>query len=159
MKALSRALAGALMLCALTPASAKTIITEDNGGIIVNYIRKYSDMRDSGEKVVVDGACISSCTLLLGLLRPENICATDKAVFGFHSASLKTAREGEEPVYEHAPEMSALMFHLYPGKVRALLNRLGWQGQKSWIPHPDIIWVKGKSLSLIARRCSPSELS
>jgi hypothetical protein len=158
MKALKLALAGVLMLCAMTPAPAKTVITEGNGGKIVDFVKKYSDMRDSGEKVVIDGPCISSCTLLLGLLRPENYCATDRAVLGFHSASLKTERQGEKPVYTHAPEMSVLMFDLYPGKVRELLNRRGWNGQDYSIAHPEIIWVNGKSLSLIVRRCTPGDL-
>ncbi len=80
MKALKLALAGLLMLCALTPASAKTIITEDTGGLIVNYIRKYSDMRDTGEKVVIE--CASSARSV-GLLRPENF----REKLGFHSAT------------------------------------------------------------------------
>jgi hypothetical protein len=160
MKALKLALAGLLMLCALSPAPAKTVITYDEGGVIVDFIKKYSDMRDRGEKVVVDGPCISSCTLLLGLLRPENYCATDSAVFGFHSASLKI-KPGDDkpPVFQHASEMSTLMFDLYPGKVRSLLTRLGWNGDKQDNAHPEVIWVKGKQMRLFVRPCLPADLS
>jgi hypothetical protein len=160
MKALkSLALAGVLLLCALTPAASKTItITNDDGGIVVSYIRKYSDIRDAGEKVVVDGNCISSCTLLIGLLRPENVCVTDNAVFGFHSASLKRKVKGQD-VYVHAPEMSEMMYSLYPGDVRQLLRARGWDGYLTDNAHPDIIWVSGSALKSIVRECTPADLS
>lgn len=155
MKALKLALAGLLMLCALTPASAKTIITEDTGGLIVNYIRKYSDMRDTGEKVVIDGTCASSCTLLLGLLRPENFCATPKAKLGFHSAIGVRVEEGKEPVRTHAAEMSVLMFSIYPGKIRSILHKRGWDGYVG-AAHPELIWISAKQ---IVRPCTKAELS
>jgi len=155
MKELKLALAGLLMPCALTPASAKILITEDNGGIVVNFVRKYSDIRDSGEKVVIDGPCASSCTLLLGLLRPENFCATTKALFGFHSASAMKEEDGKVTERRHAPEMSALMFSLYPAKVRRLLQKRGWNGYTG-AEHTDLIWVAGRAL---ARKCTVADLS
>jgi hypothetical protein len=160
MKALkSLALAGVLLLCALMPAASKNItITNDDGGIVVSYVHKYSDMRDAGEKAVVDGNCISSCTLLLGLLRPENVCVTDNAVFGFHSASLKRKVKGKY-VYFHAREMSELMYSIYPGDVRQLLRARGWDGYLTDNAHPEIIWVSGAALKSIVRECKPADLS
>jgi hypothetical protein len=160
MKALKLALAGLLMLCALSPAPAKTVIADDPGGIIVDFVVKYSNMRDSGEKVVVDGECVSACTVLLGLLRPENVCATPHAVFGFHSASVRIVEKDKSIRYEHAPEMSKLMFGIYPRQVRALLKSYGWNGESILDnAHPSIIWIKGKQLRKIVRPCLATDLS
>ena len=160
MKVLKLALAGLLMLCALSPAPAKSVIPDDPGGVIVDFVSKYSDMRDSEEKIVIDGECVSACTVLLGLLRPENICATPNAVLGFHSASLRIVEKDNSIRYEHAPEMSKLMFGMYPGKVRALLKRNGWDGASDVNnAHPAIIWIKGKQLRKIVRPCLAEDLS
>jgi hypothetical protein len=168
MKALKRALAGALMLCALTPALAKTtpvefasgraatFITDDPGGVIVDFVKKYSDMRDAGTNVVIDGECVSACTILLGVLRPDKVCVTPDASFGFHSASSITRGPGKPPVIEHAQEISVLVYNMYPGRLRAYLAHEGWSGAN---PHPDVIWVKGKQLQKFIRPCTPADLS
>lgn len=157
MKALQLALAGVLMLCAvLSPALAKTVITNDPGGSVVEYISKYSDMRDANEHIVIDGKCISACTLMLGILPSQNICVTSRASFGFHSASYRTTDEKtKEYHFEYAPEMTRLMFGIYPGKVRNLIRGLGWDGQSA---HPAIIYVNGVQLNSIVRPCGIRDL-
>jgi hypothetical protein len=168
MKFLQRALAGVLMLCALSPASAKTVpvqfvsgneatfITEDPGGVIVKYVEKYSDMRDAGTKVVISGMCVSACTLLLGVVRPENVCVMPEAYLGFHSASTITREKGKPDIIEHAPEFSLLEFNMYPATVRAYLAKQGWSGANA---HPEIIWVRGAQLRKFIRPCSKADLS
>ncbi|MEY9247544.1 hypothetical protein [Bradyrhizobium elkanii] len=168
MKLLQLALAGVLMLCALSPASAKdvpvqfesghnvTFITDDPGGVIVEFVKKYSDMRDARTKVILSGECVSACTLMLGLLRPELVCATPDAVLGFHSASVITREEGKPDIAEHGSEMSLLVFNTYPAKVRAFLAARGWSGANA---HPDIIWVKGRQLRKMIRPCTAADLS
>lgn len=47
-------LIGAL-LAALAVGSAGTIITSDGGGSVVQYAWKYYYLRQSGERVVIDG--------------------------------------------------------------------------------------------------------
>lgn len=168
MKLLQLALAGVLMLCALVPASARdvpvqfesghnvTFITDDPGGVIVEFVKKYSDMRDARTKVILSGQCVSACTLMLGLLRPELVCATPDAVLGFHSASVITREQGKPDVIEHGPEMSQLVFNSYPAKVRAFLAARGWSGSNA---HPDIIWMSGKNLRKMIRPCTEADLS
>jgi hypothetical protein len=50
-----------------TGASATMRISDDVGGRIGAYVDQYSDVRNSGERVVIDGACLSACTLVLGI--------------------------------------------------------------------------------------------
>lgn len=168
MKFLKLALAGVLMLCALSPASAKdvpvqfvsghkaTFISEDPGGVIVQFVRKYSDMRDAGTNVVISGQCVSACTLLLGILRPEKFCVMPEAILGFHSASTITREPGKNDVIEHAPEISDLVFQMYPARVRSYLTTQGWVGAN---PHPDVIWVRGSKLRKLVRPCTKVDLS
>src|SRR5262249_36016277 len=76
----------ALVALSATSASATMRISEDRGGQIGQYLQAFASVRSSGEKVVVDGNCLSACTLVLGLVPRERICATDRARFGFHAA-------------------------------------------------------------------------
>ena len=61
-------------------------IAEDRGGQIGHYLQAFSMLRSSGERVVVDGNCLSACTLVLGIIPPSKVCATQRARFGFHAA-------------------------------------------------------------------------
>ena len=153
-KVVQAALAGAMMLLAQSssPALAKPIIiSHDDGGVVVEYIQKYANLRDHGGRVVVDGPCLSACTLVLGILPEQNVCATSNAAFGFHSATeYWTNPENNKTYHQYSPEMSRVMFDMYPGRVRKVVASLGWDGRE---PHPEIILVSGKKLSSIVRRC------
>jgi hypothetical protein len=159
MKALqSLALAGVMLAHALLPAKATPlVIQEDNGGVIVNYIKKYSGIRDSGETVIVDGGCFSACTLFLGLVPKEKYCLTDRAILGFHSATERQKLPSGKVKVSHATEFSALMFNIYPAEVRRMLKLLGWDGDQPEIPHPEIIAVEAHQLTKIARKCTDAD--
>ena len=70
----------------VTSASATMRISEDRGGQIGHYLQTFAALRSTGENVVIDGNCLSACTLVLGLVPRERICATQHARFGFHAA-------------------------------------------------------------------------
>lgn len=160
MKALKAlVLAGLVMTAAVSPSRA-LVIKDDHGGIIVDFVKKYSDIRDSGEKVVVDGQCVSSCTLFLGIVPRQNYCITANAKLGFHTASLRVPQPDGSSKYSHATEFSALMWNMYPGKVRTLLKRIGWNGDDPKIAHPQIVYVSPRQLyKLGISYCRPGDLS
>ena len=120
---LAGALASALVTCA---ASADVRIVSDPGGEVSSYIQKFHAVRDSGEQVVIDGPCLSACTLLTGIIPRNRICVTQRAVLGFHAASyyddvsrsLVPTRRG-----------SRLVMQLYPPANPVL-------DQSAWRPHP-----------------------
>ena len=70
----------------VTGASATMRISDDVGGRIGAYVDQFSEVRNSGERVVIDGACLSACTLVLGIVPRNRICVTRKAMLGFHAA-------------------------------------------------------------------------
>src|ERR1700693_5557919 len=74
----------ALLWCG--PAFADLRIARDFGGFVEDYKAKYARVRDRGERVVIDGICNSACTLVLGIVPLNRICATPRASLGFHQA-------------------------------------------------------------------------
>src|SRR5262249_22955713 len=67
-------------------AGAQIRITRDMGGVMEAYIKRFQGWRDSGQQVWIDGTCLSACTLVLGIIPPNRICVTPRAVLGFHAA-------------------------------------------------------------------------
>jgi hypothetical protein len=74
----------ALLWC--SPALADLRVTRDFGGFVEEYKAKYTKVRDRKERVVIDGICNSACTLVLGIVPLNRICATPRASLGFHQA-------------------------------------------------------------------------
>ncbi|WP_316200926.1 MULTISPECIES: hypothetical protein [unclassified Bradyrhizobium] len=158
MKALVRLALAGLFALVITQANATVVIKNDPGGKIVDFIDKYSRLRASGEAVVIDGDCASACTMLLGMLPTGQFCGTKAAAFGFHTATSRWRDEDGAMREGHAVEMSALMWNMYPPRVRKLVKVMGWNGDQPEIPHPDVVWVKGANVRLIARGCTGDDL-
>ena len=78
----------ALLCILLLPVSARADvrITRDFGGHVDQYKKRYTAIRDSGERVIIDGICNSACTLVLGIVPLSKICVTPRAAMGFHQA-------------------------------------------------------------------------
>jgi hypothetical protein len=111
-------------------------ISEDRGGQIGRYLQAYAAVRSSGENVVVDGNCLSACTLLLGVVPRERICATQNARFGFHAAWM--------PDHDGRPVTSPLgtqaLWNIYPASVRRWINQHGGLSRK-------MIFLQGRDLN------------
>src|SRR5262245_3799896 len=70
------------------PVRADYRILGSPGGEVGSFVRLFSAMRDSGERIIIDGPCLSACTLVLSTIPKERICVTRRAVLGFHGARL-----------------------------------------------------------------------
>ncbi|MFN3658892.1 MAG: hypothetical protein ACK4UO_16715 [Pseudolabrys sp.] len=140
---------GGLLLCAatlvagLSPASATMRISEDRGGQIGHYLQAFALLRSSGERVIVDGNCLSACTLVLGVIPKSRICATERARFGFHAAWMPDA-EGR-PVT--SPMGTQALWNIYPANVRSWINRQGGLSRK-------MIYLEGRDLTRIVPSCA-----
>jgi hypothetical protein len=75
-----------LTALSITSAEATVRIREDMGGLMTEYASRFATVRQSGEKVVIDGPCFSACTMLLGMVPRDQVCVTQNAVLGFHAA-------------------------------------------------------------------------
>jgi hypothetical protein len=55
-------------------------IERDYGGRIGTYIQWFKRLRQSGRQVIVDGDCLSACTLVLGIIPDGRLCVTPRAL-------------------------------------------------------------------------------
>ena len=138
----------ALLIAALaaaslvSPASATIWIAGDSGGQIGAYLKRIEAMRRSGERVVIDGPCLSACTMVLGAIPRDRICVTPRAQLGFHAAydldkngAQVTSRAGTSLVMAH-----------YPQHIRNWIARHGGlSGQ--------MIYLSGQELSSMYPSC------
>jgi hypothetical protein len=138
--ALAGALASALVA---TIASAEVRIRNDMGGEVSSYLRKYEGMRDSGERLVIDGPCLSACTLFTAVVPKDHVCVTRRAVLGFHAASYyDDARRSLVPTRTG----TRLVMRAYPPEIRSWIERHGGLT-------PRIIALRGRELAALYSTC------
>jgi hypothetical protein len=56
-----------------TSASATMRIVEDPGGQVGKYLQAFAKVRSTGERVIIDGDCLSACTLVLAQVPPRAV--------------------------------------------------------------------------------------
>lgn len=135
-------LGAVLWLFASMLAHAEVRILSSPGGEVGPFLDLFEKMRDSGERVVIDGPCLSACTLVLSVVPSERICVTRRAVFGFHAARSVDSRG---KIYA-APEASQAVLATYPEPVRNWINRRGGLT-------PRLLLLRGRALDRMFRRC------
>jgi hypothetical protein len=104
-----------------SPARATIRITGDAGGTILEYAERFRHAREAGENVVIDGRCISACTLVIGMIPRDRVCATPKAVLGFHAAFRRTSDGG----IVASTDATQFMMNTYPPEVRKWIRDRG----------------------------------
>jgi hypothetical protein len=112
-----------LFVAAATPARAELHITRDHGGYVEEYKAKYKRVRDTGERVIIDGICNSACTLVLGIVPMNKICVTPKASLGFHQAYYDKAFTFGIKVT--SSEGTSDLMSYYPDTVKDWIRRNG----------------------------------
>lgn len=121
-------------------------IANDGGGRIEEYVARFTRARDAGERIVVDGQCLSACTLVLALLPRERICVTPNASFGFHAAwspDVAGGAVGDSKATE-------LMWKMYPQRIRNWIRAHGGLGEK-------MVYLRGRPLAAMYPACLPGQ--
>jgi hypothetical protein len=136
---LAMALLGAL---AVMPAGAEVRILGSPGGQVGPFLDMFDQVRASGERVVIDGPCLSACTLVLSVVPNDRICVTRRAVLGFHAAR-SIDRRGR--MYAE-PEASELVLEAYPAAVRNWIRRRGGLSSR-------LLLLRGRELAAIYPSC------
>jgi hypothetical protein len=116
----------ALTLVITSGASATMRIGDDVGGRIGAYVDQYMAARNSGERVVIDGVCLSACTLVLGIVPRNRICVTRRATLGFHAAWMP-GPEGRPVPSEIGTQA---LWEIYPPHVRRWISKRGGLSSK-----------------------------
>ena len=128
------------------PASAAMRITSDRGGQIGPYLDKLQSVKRSGQSVVIDGRCLSACTMVLGVIPRDRICVTSRARLGFHAA-WRPDRAGRQI---SAKDGTSYLMSVYPQQVRDWINRRG--GLSS-----HLVYLEGEELASMYPRCDGSD--
>ena len=132
----------AFLAMAASGASATMRISDDIGGRIGAYVDQYSAVKNSGEKVVIDGACLSACTLVLGIVPRNRICVTRRATLGFHAAWMPGP--GGKPVRSEVGTQA--LWDMYPAHVRQWINSRGGLTAK-------MMFLRGRELMAMYPEC------
>ena len=142
--AFARIILLATVLCALAspPAQAEVRILASPGGAVGPFLDLFEQVRASGEHVVIDGPCLSACTLVLSIVPNERICVTRRAVLGFHAAR-SIDRRGR--TYAE-PEASELVLEAYPAPIRNWISRRGGLTSR-------LLLLRGRELAAMYRSC------
>jgi hypothetical protein len=141
--AFARAILLAIMLCALAvPARADVRILSSPGGQVGPFLDLFERVRDSGQRVVIDGPCLSACTLVLSMVPGERICVTHRAILGFHAAR-SMDRRGRMSA---EPEASEAVLAAYPSPVRSWIRRRGGLTSR-------LLLLRGRELAAIYPSC------
>lgn len=142
---MQRLLVAALVCIAgAAPAAADFRIFGSRGGPVVPYVELFEAIRDSGERVIIDGPCLSACTLVLSMLPRERICVTRRAVLGFHAArSIDAAGRSYAE-----PEATKVVLEAYPQPVQDWIRRHGGLTSR-------VILLRGRELAAMYPACSP----
>ncbi|MBX9776174.1 MAG: hypothetical protein K2Y71_17480 [Xanthobacteraceae bacterium] len=140
---LAALLFGAVLTALSVPsASAAVRITGDNGGQIGPYLEQLAAIRDSGQQVIIDGPCLSACTMILGVIPRERICVTRRARLGFHAAW----HHGENGRIATNRGGTQLLMAVYPPNVKNWINRRGGLTR-------EMKYLTGAELASMYRTC------
>jgi hypothetical protein len=132
----------AVLFAAILPAQAEVRILASPGGEVGAFVELFDRVRQSGERVVIDGPCLSACTLVLMTIPENRICVTRRAVLGFHAAR-SIDRRGR--MYAE-PEASRAVEAAYPAPVRNWIARRGGLTSR-------LLLLRGRELAAIYPRC------
>jgi hypothetical protein len=133
----------AVALCAsITSARADVRILSSPGGQVGPFLELFDKVRETGERVVIDGPCLSACTLVLMTVPSDRICVTRRAVLGFHAAR-SMDRRGR--LYAE-PEASKAVHEAYPEPIRNWISRRGGLTSR-------MLLLRGRELAAIYPSC------
>ena len=127
----------------ITSASGTVLINRDNGGLMGDYTARFQQARRSGEPVIIDGPCFSACTMVLGLVPRDQVCATPKAILGFHAA-WQFDKSGRRVA---SASGTRELMKTYPPSVRAWISQHGGLTL-------NMVFLRGRDLAAIVAPCA-----
>jgi hypothetical protein len=129
-------------------ASATMRISDDRGGQIGRYVDTFASLRHSNERVVIDGLCLSACTIVLGFVPRNRICATPHARLGFHAAWMPDGQGNRVT----SSTGTRFLWRIYPANVRRWISRKGGLQRR-------MLWLQGRELMAMVPPCQEPEIS
>jgi hypothetical protein len=127
----------------ISPAAADEVrILSSRGGEVGEFVDMFEHLRKSGDHVVIDGPCLSACTLVLSAVPKDRICVTHRAILGFHAARL-IDRRGR---FHADAEATQIMYESYPASIRDWIRQRGGLTSR-------LLILRGRDLTGFFRIC------
>jgi len=130
------------MIIGSAPVLADVRIVSSLGGSVGSYLSFFSRVRQSGERVIIDGPCLSACTLVLSTIPRSRVCVTSRAVLGFH-APVVVDQYGRR---FRSREATRAVVAAYPPRVLSWISRHGGLTN-------NVILLRGSELTAFYPRC------
>jgi hypothetical protein len=146
MRISSAVLGAVLVAVAASPSLSAVRITSDPGGQIGPYLAKLDSLRHSGQSVIIDGPCLSACTMVLGVIPRDRLCVTNRARLGFHAAW----RLNEAGRQVTSPDGTEFLMSAYPQPVRDWIARRGGLS-------PRLMYLTGNELASMYPVCQQGQ--
>ncbi len=128
----------ALLAC-INVAAADVRIEGSSGGNALSYLGLFEKLRQSGERIVIDGPCFSACTLVLVAIPRDRLCVTRRAILGFHAARVVDLNGEEYPT--EAQQATRVFAASYPAPIRAWINQHGGLTRKPIFLYGKTLWT------------------
>jgi len=135
-------LLAAFLLMKADGCNAEVRIVNDPGGRIGNYVARYERLRATGDAMVIDGYCVSACTIVLGIVPRDKIRVTSRAELLFHAA-YNPAPHGRRQTNREATDR---LYSLYPIEIQRWISQRGGLTRRGTL-------LRGASLAAMYPRC------
>lgn len=119
------------------PRPGPYIISDDMGGLIQSYVVHYDALRRSHQQVVVNGDCVSACTIVLSLPKSQ-VCITDRARLGLHQANSMTP-QGPRPSQEATDR---LVSKFYPKVLQDWIKEHPLKPEVQYLTADELVQMK-----------------
>ena len=147
----------AALVCATKPAPAKPIaylVDGDMGGSLLRYAEKADIIGRA--KVVIDGVCLSACTMYLRKDWNLDVCYTPSAIFGFHKpyqwleSGIVT---GISAITTSDASWRSEFFDQMPARIQAMLTGKQIPEPAAGDPPDRFLFVKARDVGNAVKRC------
>jgi hypothetical protein len=129
----------AIVFCALTFGGSGPVIighsyADHHGGVVEAFAAKYAAIRAAGQKVVIDGPCVSACTIVASLPR-DQVCITPRAMLGVHLAA-----DGDDHI-DRAYTAWAVNEYYPPALRNWIARHGGLSDAPKWVRYRDLLAI------------------
>lgn len=133
------------------------LVDGDTGGKTKLYEEKAQAIGRS--KVIIDGLCLSACTMFLRKDWALDVCYTESALFGFHKPfqwDKDHVVTGISAITQADTDWRVMFFEQMPSRVQALLTGKQIPAPAAGDPTSRFIYVKARDLRGAVKRCEPN---
>jgi hypothetical protein len=124
-----------------TPDDQRVVVNDDGGGLIHEYVTRWTTIASQGAEVEVRGKCVSACTLVTAYVSKEKLCFGKNSSLSFHVARKNSSD------FNPSPEMTQWMIDQYPADIRGWIAAHGGSEKMPWsgllMMHAYELWNMG----------------